>query len=363
MLADRLPLIFRITAALFCGWWSLGVWERVRADEVPVAEKALVAEQVRTHLAGLSSESFETRQAAEESLVKLGHVAFGPLLDSLGQSTSDSAQIILTTLERIWLSAPETLADSLEHQIYDLAWQVGPHQLEFDAILQRNSALIEARAAKTLRRLNVHIKLGPDQNLKELQAEANGVFPESQTQSIQQIVIPRSWKGTSADFWHFHRLRHSPKFHVYYVQGLLSPVDVLTISSRCTAGVDFQERSEVYLGVSSDGFVVVGREGGCLIGVVDPDGTAANAGIQPHDVIQKIDEIPIRDFYDLVDALKTQRCYQEFTVTLLRGDQVLTIPVIGLPWEMRRFECPPPPPVAAPIFESPHSKSLGVPSY
>jgi hypothetical protein len=321
--------------------WFVCVWcvmlSTAAAEELPVAE------QVRTLVASLSSDDFTVRQAAEDSLQKLGSDAFNPLAESLNKATSDSAQIILSSLERIWLSSSEADAEPLERRLQDLTWEPGPYQPAIEAILQRHAMLREARAAKALRRLHAYIKMGPDVSMGQLMLEANGEFPKVIPQSIYQIVIPRSWKGTHEDLWHFQRLANSQDFQLYYVQGSITEADRLQIASR-SSRIVLQERSEVVLGISSDQFNRADRQG-CWVKDVEPGGAAEAAGVQPFDTITKIDDVQIHGFQELVQTLKSKRAYQEFTMTIQRDYQIISVHVIGLPWESRRVEYPPAPPL------------------
>lgn len=305
-------------------------------------ESLPVGDQVRTLVQAIGSDDFATRQAAEESLHKLGGDAFDPLISALDKAPTDTAQVILSSLERIWLACPESQADLLERKLHDLTWQPSPYQPAFEAILQRHAALREARAARTLRRLNAYIKTGPDLELMELQFEANGQYPNPTPQQIEQIVIPRSWKGTRDDLWHFQRLTLSTHFQVYFVSGTLSEADQLDLASRMQLYSPPQERSEVFLGITSDMFNGGIREG-CYVKDVEPGGAAEAAGIQPYDLITQIDDVKINSFSELVRGLKTKRAFEEFTVTVERDYRTMRVSVIGLPWELRRFETPPPP--------------------
>jgi hypothetical protein len=301
-----------------------------------------LGDQVRALVQSIGSDDFATRQAAEESLHKLGAEAFDPLIAALDKAPTDTAQILLSSLERIWLACPEPQADPLERKLHDLTWEPGPYQPAIEAILQRHAALREARAARTLRRLNVYIKTGPDLELMELQFDANGQYPRPTPQLIEQIVIPRRWKGTSDDLWHFQRLTHSPYFQIYFVSGTLTEADQLNLASRTRLYSAPQERSEVFLGITSDMFNGGVREG-CYVKDVEPGGAAEAAGLQPYDLITQIDDVKINSFSELVQGLKTKRAFEEFTVTVHRDYKSMRVPVIGLPWELRRFETPPPP--------------------
>lgn len=343
-------------AAWLWGCWWIGVSTLADADE-----PRPLGDQVRTLVESLSSDDFASRQTAEDTLQKLGPEAFDPLIAALAKANTDTAQIILSSLERIWLASPEPGADRLERRLYELTWEPGPFQPAIEAILQRHALLREMRAIKALRRMNAYVKLVLDEGMMDLLYEANGQVPKNGPQRIQQIVIPRSWKGTSADLWHFRRITHSSFFQIYYVKGSLSEADCFEIA-RTQTEIAPQERSEVFLGITSDMFNGVGLEG-CLVKDVEPDGAAQAAGIQSYDLITRIDEVEIKNFQELVKTLKGKRAFEEFTVTVQRDYKTLTLPVIGLPWELRRFECPPPPPEADQLLEGVSPKYRETPNF
>lgn len=66
-------------------------------------------------------------------------------------------------------------------------------------------------------------------------------------------------------------------------------------------------------------------EGGVLIATVEPDSTAARAGIQPEDIITEIDGKPIKNTMELRKTLYTELAIgEETTLTIYRGTEKLT---------------------------------------
>lgn len=329
------------------------------------SDEASVVHQVRSHVQGLSSDEFSVRNASETALLKLGGDAIDPLIDSLGQTKSDASQSILAVIERLWLMSPASQADAYEKRLHEKAWEISPHQPGFEAILSRHASLREARALRALRRLNAIIKLDIDELMTSLQYEANGEIPRQRPVTVKQIAIPRSWKGTDDDLWHFHRITVSQQFAIYFVKGSLTPEQGLTIMSRAPAGVVMTERSEVFLGITSTLFT---GSGGCLVQDVEPDGSAQAAGIRRDDLITQIDDEPVANFQDLVRILKSKRSFEEFTVTLIRDQydpraKAIQLPVIGLPWELKKYDYPPPPPAFEPIWDGLTPQYRGNPDF
>ena len=68
-------------------------------------------------------------------------------------------------------------------------------------------------------------------------------------------------------------------------------------------------------------------ETGVLVGELLPDSPAEKAGVEEHDVIQKIDGQPVKALPDLQKILRTTKPGQEVTFTVVRGKETKDIKV------------------------------------
>ncbi len=301
----------------------------------------------------LTSDEFSVRQQATNRLLALGPPAFEPLIVLLHQVSGEASQRILLALEQIWLNTPLPQADDLELQLDEISLSFSPYQPAVKRILQHHHRLREARATSALRKLNAVVQLRPDDNDRELRAKLDADLSESK-QRIAIIILPRSWKGTPADIWHIRRLSHTEVLNVFYVRGIsLSEADRQAMRMGFPE-LDVSERSEIFIGVEGNP-VAFDNRSGCQVTGVQPESPAYIAGLQVGDRILTVDGVEIRGFEDLVEKLKSKRSYQpiEMSIERFAGEEPTMVTVIGLPWEVRRFPTPPPPPRAESLLDPP----------
>lgn len=351
------------------GAWTLAAAESPFAAELPAAAEApidvpitspessppvVIPPEVATAVAELQSKDFAVRQQARNRLIALGAPAFKPLIAALDNVPGDTGIRILLIIEKIWLQTPESQADVLEQQLDDLSNTVTFfYWYHVKRMLGNHHRLREERAVRSLRRLNAVVQLDRDDNDRELRAKLDVDLSESK-QRIVTVILPRSWKGTSADLWHIRRLSHTEIMQVFYVRGInLTEADRLTMRLGFSE-LGVSERAEIFIGVMGNA-VSFDDRGGCPVTGVQPDSPAQIAGIQVGDRIMAVDGVEIKNFEDLVEQLKSKRGYQpiEMTVERFAGEEPSVITVIGLPWEVRSFPTPPPPPQAESLLEPP----------
>jgi len=301
----------------------------------------------------LQSEEFVVRQRAVRRLVEMGASAFEPLIVLLHQVSGETSERILLVLEQIWLQTPLPLADELEQKLEEISLSFSPHQAAVKRILHSHFRLREERATHALRRLNAVIQQDMDVNDRELRAKLD-VDLSQPKQRITNVILPRSWKGTPADLWHIRRLSHTPMMGVFYVRGInLSDADKLSMRLGFP-GLDINERSEIFIGVVGSS-VAFDNLPGCQITGIQADSPAHIAGLQINDRILTVDGEEIHGFENLVEVLKSKHAYQPIEVLVERsvGQDPMLITVIGLPWEVRSFPSPPPPPQAESLLNPP----------
>jgi len=332
---------------------GFGITPIVADSPDPASVPTEVSTAITAAITDLSSPDFAVRQHAEKRLLALGPPVFAPLIASLESVPIEAGNHILLVLEQLWLQTPEPQSDSLERQLETLRLSFGAYQPAVARLLFANHRLREDRAARALRRLNAIVETTDDLNVMELQAifRQPAAIP---SQRISQIILPRSWKGTDADLWHIQRLAHLKFLQVFVVRG-----NGISESSKQEMQVGFsdihvEDRAEVFIGVIGEPIAFDNRLG-CHVRGVQADCPAQTAGIQPGDLIKNVDGLDIFSFKDLVNALKSKRGYQpiELIVERIPGEPPLTVTVIGLPWEARRFPSPPPPPQMEPLYSTP----------
>ncbi len=329
--------------------------------------------EIQRAVADLSSGEFAQRQTAEKKLIALGPPAFEPLIASLESVPLDAGQRILQILEQIWVTAPLPQADPLERQLETLRLTLGPYQPAVARILSAHHRLREQRAVKALRRLNAIIESVFDEDEMELLIQMGQPIPNEPPVRISQIILPRSWKGTEADLWHIQRLSHLGSLTVFVIEN--NGIDEVA-QQRMRVGFPelvVMARAEVFIGVVGSQF---DSGQGCHVSSIQSGSPAEVAGLQAGDLILSVDGVKIGNFAELVNSLKTKRGYQPVELKVDRGygyapayeegqkNKPLSITVIGIPWEARRFPTPPAPPVTESLIpDLPFSERLRLPEY
>ncbi len=328
--------------------------------------------EVSQALADLSSNEFAQRQAAEQRLVAWGSPAFEPLVAELDIAPLDAGQRMLLILEKIWLQTPEPQSDILERQLETLRLTIGPYQPAVEHMLFAHHRLREQRASRALRRLNAIVETDVDEHELALLIQLGLPLPNEPPERIEQIILPRSWKGTEADLWHIQRLAHLKYLSVFVIEN-----NGISVAAQSRMQIGFPDlsvvdRAEVYLGVIGSQYT---NPQGCQVVSIQSGSAAEIAGLQVGDMIQRVDGVQVTNFAELVNSLKTKRGYQSIEIQVNREpdyqfpsdpfeegrkSKPLILTAIGIPWEARRFPTPPPPPLAEllPVLPFPETPPL-----
>lgn len=322
------------------------------------AEPATPKDATQQAIADLNTTAFAKREAAEEQLLKLGPAAFEPLLASLDQAPNEAGRRVLKVLEQIWLRTPEPEADRLERRFEDLMLTIGPWQPLIEQMLRSHHALRDARAVRALRRMNAIVEVSVDNDL-QLDLIEKGI-QGAPPLLIENITLPKSWKGGDEGLWHLGRLFHRSGLLVFVIQNNGITGIGLDRHRAIFPGLIVSTRSEVCLGVvGNTDDIFGGPQVGCLLREIRAGGSADHAGLRPFDRVMSVDGLEINRFQELVETLKEKRAYESSEIIIERGGEILTMNVVLLPWEVFQFPRPPAPPVARRIGgDADHAEDL-----
>ncbi len=299
----------------------------------------------------LSSGDFSTRRAAEQTLLKIGSRAFEALIVALDAAPNETGERIISVLELIWLQCPLPEADRLERQLESIRLAPGRYQADVARLLMAHHRLREERALRALRRLNAIVESMLDESAFALQIELGQLTKQPPTR-VSQVILPKTWKGTSDDLWHLQRLAHLKSLVVFIVPGNgISDAD----RQRMTIGfpdMQVNERGEIFIGVIGSA-IAFDNQPGCHITSVQPESPAEIAELQSGDVIHFVDGQEIKNFSELVNSLKKKRAYEPIELTVERFGQSLEVTLFGAPWESKQFPRPPMPPMSEPLIREP----------
>lgn len=140
--------------------------------------------------------------------------------------------------------------------------------------------------------------------------------------SILRIFIDEYWPQSPRAFELLQRLSGMSRIgrvSIYSIQGNSLTAEQKSMLKSLFGDTRVQERGRVCLGIIQEPFF--GEDSGVLIGNVEKNSSAANAGLESGDVITKMNDEPLQDFDDLVTRLKQYQVGQQIRLEVIRVQQ------------------------------------------
>jgi hypothetical protein len=145
---------------------------------------------------------------------------------------------------------------------------------------------------------------------------------------VSAVILDQEWKGGDDGLKHVKRLTRLT--FMYRVKAANISDEAIQDLSQALPGLTIEVRGGAYFGITGSRLVGAGER--CRISSVSPGGPAANAGIQPEDVILQFDGLAVKDFTQLIDLIATKSPHDKIAVALERNGQPLNVTVELLPW-------------------------------
>ena len=306
----------------------------------------------------LSSDSFPVRENARRQLTSISENELPLLREVARNADSEQAGRIVDILEVIFLADTGKRGELAERLLEEIRNQGGVASIDAGEVLRANARLRESRARQAIEKLGGEfVYYAPDANIQGLWLFESSVAilpgigvgfgPPS---VLKSVYLHEDWTGTKEDLWHLKRLSNHRDLTVYLIEGASVTVNDLFQLAGSLPGLSIQERGAC-LGIQGD------NTGGlCAVGEVVEGSAAADAGLQPNDLIIGLNKTPIRNFPHLVEELKAFDVGDQVVFAVIRGRDRLVIPVTLGSWrsvsQRSQYVASPPEPFGGP-FASP----------
>ncbi|TWT56804.1 PDZ domain (Also known as DHR or GLGF) [Thalassoglobus neptunius] len=325
------------------------------AQDAPAGEVVSERADIETAIQQLSSDSFPVRENARRQLASVSENQI-PLLGQVARDAdSEQAGRIVDILEVIFLADDGTRGELAERMLEDIRNQGGVASIDAGEVLRANARLRESRARQAIEKLGGEfVYYAPDANIQGLWLFESSVAvlpgigvgfgPPS---VLKSVYLHEDWTGTKEDLWHLQRLSNHRDLTVYLIEGASVSVNDLFVLAASLPGLSIQERGAC-LGIQGD------NTGGlCAVGEVVEGSAAADAGLQPNDLIIGLNKTPIRNFPHLVEELKAFDVGDQVVFAVIRGRDRLVIPVTLGSWrsvsQRSQYVASPPEPFGGPL--------------
>ncbi|MCH7725153.1 MAG: PDZ domain-containing protein [Planctomycetes bacterium] len=370
------PLSLMAVVSLF---FALGIVTAFAEDaEAPPDKKPQPStEQILKWVRDLDSDRFVHRETATKKLVDAGRAAIVPLTKHLPKTGLEVTTRGIFVLRELALDNDDETAEAARLALEKLSKPAGTSVARrASSTLAELDQMRQARAIQELKSLGAiigtryvqvgqailpnvfSVQIGPNWNgktedLRRLrwlgdvqQIELSGPTVTDATlahvgkmKNLTIVMIKRA-KITNAGIAHLKSLSA-----VQYIAIFYCPVDDMSIAhlkvhERATllklygtqiskdgakrlkeamANATIDHRDGAFLGVGAAVHPL-----GCSISIVQPDSSAAKAGLQVNDIIVKYDGEKVTDFQKLTQLIGANRAGEKVTIEVLRGEEKLT---------------------------------------
>jgi hypothetical protein len=326
----------RALATIVVALWSLsaltnfGLAEEAQppvAESVDVAGVDVAGVDVVGLVRKLDSNRYREREEATLALVESGNVALDPLLAAANGDRPEASDRAVWVLKKLGDSPDRDAALAALERLVQ--------------VRNRPTVVAEALAIQTRLRFAVCqenlAKLGGQLSVMDIPMTDVGMV------SAVRLELGDNWRGTVDDLkclvdldqQHFFRLigkkidddvirLFETKNDLRYLQVFMSrvtPAAADALKAKQPKAVVYI-RNRALLGIQGES-----QPNGVKVILADPRYGAASAGIQRDDVVTKIDGKPLQDFDRLTAIISQREPGDVVEVTVLRGEQTLTIKV------------------------------------
>lgn len=283
------------------------------------------ADRVLQWISELNSDLFAVRQAASRNLREAGPAAVGPLAAAADGRQNEVTRRAVDVLDLLCESDDAELAESAREALEKLTHSTHRLPAHRASLVLRGQRLRQQRAA-----------------LAEIQ-RLGGVVAFAAVEDgelvVSSLVLGSKWEAGDEGLRYLPKLGRIEQLKLYGQQFTDEGLEYLTklpgtqflkiystqISDQgqsslqaALPGTQIDRRHGALLGVRG-----LGDAKGCLVSAVNNGTAAARAGIEPEDVITKVNGEAIPDMTTLIATIAKQKPGDHIKVTLLRDDQTL----------------------------------------
>ncbi|MFG0335753.1 MAG: hypothetical protein ACF8TS_20530, partial [Maioricimonas sp. JB049] len=273
---------FRRQFAILClAGCLLACGMSVRGDDAPApaAVESLVDQ--------LNDPAFESRNAAEEALVRKGADAVESLVHAARHRGPEVALRAVLILERIFQTSEGAAGDAAERALESLQrCERAPIVDAAMRALAGNHEIRERRAVAAIRKLGGRVEYGIDERATMMvQNLAGNQFAAAPVQEIKTIWLTKDWTGGEEGLRHLRRLTHVSSVNIYHITGSGVSREAVEALAADLQGLQVVRRGNASLGIKH---LPIGTSA-CRVSEVVDGGAAQTAGVLAGDIIVQID--------------------------------------------------------------------------
>lgn len=298
----------------------------------PTESSRPTAVDVEHWIEALDSDRFALRQAATLRLQRAGERAVPALATAADGRRAEVTRRAIEVLA--------SLSDSDEIRVADAAREA------LDKLTRSPHRLAASRAAIVLREQHLRQQRAALVELRNLGADVQIGGVDEGELIVRRVLLGRAWQGGDEALRLLPRVRRIEDLKLYGRQFTDASLDSIvelaglqTVRLYCTEitdagherlaealpGTQIDRRRGALLGVHGLAF---GNANGCRIESVTNPSAAAAAGLQPDDVIVRLDDLVIQDMNALIAGVAKHRPGDRVKVTFVRGTEEMARDVV-----------------------------------
>ncbi len=263
----------------------------VRADDAAAADKpalqAPVGEaEIARLIADLESPDYHARQAASQQLTQAGAAAVGALLDVSQKGSLEASVRALAALEAIYCDGAATDSNAAEAALETLARSKQP------SVAIRAEVALSANESVTIEKIISNGGIFTNMKDERLTSEQLRALPRNEI----ILHLGKTWTGNDEGLRYVKRLEWLRA--VRFVNKSNGVTDDGLAGLSAISGLQVHRRGAAKLGITAES-----HPEGCLVTQVSPGSGAAEANIQPGDLIVKFDGQSVKEFDRLIEII------------------------------------------------------------
>jgi len=285
-------------------------------------------EQIQTWIAQLDANEFSLRESAMRQLAKAGLPAIDVLAAGTQALSLEQSHRCLSLLEHALLAEDPTVVEAAESAL--------------ERVASRRVTWFGQRAESALNDSRLQRQKMTLAKLKELGAEFDTIAgDDGEIIQLEMLLRSGNWRGEDKDLrllralpsmrrvsffgavigdQHVAELSELKQVARLELYGTKLGNDSLTALKAALPNAEIDRRNGGMLGISGDPSSV----GGCLVNTVQPDSAAQAAGVEPGDVIHKIDGRAVESFRDLTSIIAERYNGDKVKLEIERNAERLT---------------------------------------
>ena len=245
-------------------------------------------------VAELDSPEFLTRQAASQQLTKMGAAAVEPLLETSRKGSLESAVRAMAVLEVLYCDGDAKESTAAEAALETLSRSKQP------STAARAEVALSGNERLTVERIERFGGIFTTRDDRRLTGEELRAIPFSRKAVDVVLHLGKTWTGNDDGLRYVKRLDWIHNIRIVSKSNGITDDGLAQLTAAVT-DLFIHRRGSAKLGVSAEN-----QAEGCLVTQVSAGSSAADADIQPGDLIVKFDGQQVKDFDRLIEMISTK---------------------------------------------------------